>query len=111
MLIQPFVENSIIHGLLSKEDNRKLDVLISKENQHLLCTITDNGIGREAARIMNARRSTAHNSTGMSLTQKRLEILSEGKGNYAVIIKDLQYEDGTKGTEVELVVPIISQID
>ncbi|MDB4161703.1 histidine kinase [Bacteroidia bacterium] len=111
MLIQPFVENSIIHGLLSKENNRKLDVLISLENQHLICTITDNGIGRDAARIMNARRSTAHNSTGMSLTQKRLKILSEGKGDFDVIIKDLHFEDGKKGTEVKLVVPAISQID
>ncbi len=111
MLIQPYIENSIIHGLLPKQDNRKLDILISKEKQHLLCTIIDNGIGREAARIMNARRSSTHNSTGMNLTQERLKILSEGKGDYDVIINDIQNKDGTKGTEVKLVIPIISQIN
>ena len=111
MLIQPFAENSIVHGLLPKEQNRKLEILISKENNHLLCTITDNGIGREASSIMNAKRSSTHNSAGMSLTQKRLKILSEGKGNFDVRIKDIQNEDGSRGTEVKLVVPIITQKD
>lgn len=109
MLIQPFVENSIIHGLLPKAENRKLDVLIAQENNHLLCTITDNGIGRKAARVMNAKRSSKHTSAGMSLTQKRLKILSEGKGNFDVRINDITGENGEKGTEVKLVVPIITQ--
>ena len=111
MLIQPFVENSIIHGLLPKKENRKLDILISREEQHLLCTITDNGIGREASSIMNAKRSSKHTSAGMNLTQKRLKMLSEGKGNYDVKLVDLSYKDGSKGTEVKLVVPIITRID
>lgn len=111
MLIQPFVENSIIHGLLPKTENRKLDILIAQENNHLLCTITDNGIGREAARTMNAKRSSKHTSAGMSLTQKRLKILSEGKGNFDVKIEDIVKTDGSKGTEVKLVVPIIIQTD
>lgn len=111
MLIQPFVENSIIHGLLPKENNRKLDVTIAQENNHLLCTITDNGIGREAARIMNSKRSSKHTSAGMNLTQKRLKILSEGKGNFDVKIKDITNEDGSTGTEVKLVVPIINETD
>jgi len=73
MLIQPFVENSIIHGLLPKKENRKLEVLISCEKQYLLCTITDNGIGREAASEMNSKRSSKHTSAGMNLTQQRLK--------------------------------------
>ena len=111
MLIQPFVENSIIHGLLPKEDNRILNILISKENNHLLCTITDNGIGREAARIMNEKRSSKHTSAGMNLTQKRLKILSEGKGNFDVVINDIKNKDGSRGTIVKLVVPIVTQKD
>lgn len=111
MLIQPFVENSIIHGLLPKKENRKLNILISCEKQYLLCTITDNGIGREAASEMNAKRSSKHTSAGMNLTQQRLKILSEGQGNFDVKVNDLSYEDGSKGTEVKLVVPIITQTD
>lgn len=108
MLIQPYVENSIIHGLLPKEKNRKLVVTISRENNHLLCTILDNGIGRDASRIMNAKRSSKHTSAGMNLTQKRLKILSEGKGDFDVKIRDIEGDNGEKGTEVKLVVPIIT---
>ena len=108
MLIQPFAENSIIHGLLPKEDNRNLDILISHEKSHLLCTITDNGIGREASSIVNAKRSGKHTSEGMALTQKRLKILSEGKGDYDVVIEDVKNPDGSKGTTVKLIVPIIT---
>jgi len=111
MLIQPFVENSIVHGLLPKEDNRTLDVLISQEKEHLLCTITDNGIGRDASKIMNEKRSSKHASAGMALTQKRLKILSEGKGNFDVKIKDVHNPDGSKGTEVKLVIPVITEKD
>lgn len=111
MLIQPFVENSIVHGLLPKEDNRTLRVVISKEKNHLNCTITDNGIGREASKVMNAKRSSKHTSAGMSLTQKRLKILSEGKGNFDVKITDVNDEDGSTGTEVNLIVPIITETD
>lgn len=109
MLIQPFAENSIVHGLLPKPDNRKLDILISREKAHLLCTITDNGIGREASRIMNAKRSSKHTSAGMALTQKRLKILSEGKGDFDVVIEDVINLDGSTGTVVKLVVPIINE--
>ena len=74
-LIQPFVENSIVHGLLPKQKDRNLEVLISQEKSHLLCSIVDNGIGRVASKIMNEKRSSKHTSTGMALTQKRLKIL------------------------------------
>ena len=108
MLIQPFAENSIIHGLLPKEDNRKLDIVISNEKSHLLCTITDNGIGREASSLMNANRSSKHTSAGMALTQKRLKILSLGKGDFDVVIEDIKNPDGSTGTIVKLIVPIIT---
>lgn len=103
MLIQPFVENSIVHGLLPKENDRRLDIIISKKSNHLQCTITDNGIGRDASRKMNEKRSSKHKSTGMDLTQKRLNILSEGKGNFDLKIHDLFNSEGQScGTEVSL---------
>lgn len=111
MLIQPFVENSIVHGLLPKEKNRKLDVVISKNSNQLLCSVLDNGIGREESRKMNAKRSSKHKSAGMDLTSKRLKILSEGQGDFDVTIEDLIADDGKTGTLVKLVIPIIKKID
>jgi len=60
---------------------------------------------------MNEKRSSTHNSAGMSLTQKRLKILSQGKGDFDVRIRDISNPDNSKGTEVKLVVPIINQKD
>lgn len=111
MLIQPFVENSIVHGLLPKENNRILKVKITKTKDQLVCTIKDNGIGRKASRAMNAKRSSKHTSTGMALTEKRLKILSEGKGNFNLEINDLLATDGETGTEVKLVISVINQTD
>ncbi len=111
MLIQPFVENSIIHGLLPKDDDRQLNVVITREDDHLLCTIFDNGIGRDASRIMNAKRSSKHASAGMDLTRKRLAILSEGKGNFDVQFKDLEENGEATGTIAKIIVPIINQTD
>ena len=111
MLIQPFVENSIVHGLLPKEDNRILTVHIEQMETKLVCTITDNGIGRDASRIMNAKRSSKHQSAGMALTEKRLEILSEGKGGFDLKIDDLHHGDGSKGTVVKLTVSTVKKTD
>jgi LytS/YehU family sensor histidine kinase len=111
MLIQPFVENSIVHGLLPKEGPRKLHVSITRKVDTLICEITDNGIGRKASQELNKKRTAKHNSAGMSLTRKRLEILSEGQGDYGVSIKDLIEGDQALGTQIELVIPVIKQID
>lgn len=107
MLIQPYVENSIVHGLLSKETDRKINVWFRQKEDHVECEVLDNGIGREASRIMNEKRTRKHNSAGMALTKSRLQLLSEGRGNFDVRIEDL-YTDGIgSGTRVVILIPII----
>jgi len=110
MLLQPFVENSIVHGLLAKEKDRNISIIIEKGAGHLECTITDNGIGRVASAKMNELRSSKHKSAGMDLTIKRLDILSEGKGKYAVEVEDLYENNEPSGTCVRLIIPIITEI-
>ncbi|MCB0616605.1 MAG: histidine kinase, partial [Phaeodactylibacter sp.] len=58
MLIQPYIENAIWHGLMHKEDKSqgKVTFSVAKENGFLQCVIEDNGIGREQAKELNARR-------------------------------------------------------
>lgn len=107
MLIQPFVENSIVHGLLPKDYDRKLEITLTKKKDHLDCTIKDNGIGRQASRLINAKRSRKHKSAGMQLTEKRLKILSEGKGEYSVNIKDLYDNEAPTGTLVTISLPLL----
>ncbi|MFY0644098.1 MAG: histidine kinase [Bacteroidia bacterium] len=109
MLIQPYVENSIIHGLLPKEEDRKISISFVKREKHVDCMVEDNGIGRDASKIMNERRRKKHNSAGMALTKTRLRILSEGKGDFDVQIEDLHENGVASGTRVNIMIPLIEQ--
>lgn len=77
MLIQPYVENAILHGLMPlKERHGQLIIKFEQENQKLKCTIEDNGIGRVAAEEIKLKKHSAHKSMGMSVTQERLDIIN-----------------------------------
>lgn len=109
MLLQPFVENSIVHGLLPKEGEKSLTINISQRDSTIYCEIKDNGIGREASEKINKNRNRKHQSAGMDLTQKRLEILGRGKSNYAMEITDLMDGENPFGTLVKLQIPVMNQ--
>ncbi len=75
MIIQPFVENAIHHGLKGKTKNGKVGIRFYTENQQFICTITDNGIGREKAKELAKNRS--HQSKALRIIKERLHYLSE----------------------------------
>jgi ligand-binding sensor domain-containing protein len=107
MLIQPYVENAIWHGLMHKKDNRKLSISINIKDSILVCVIQDNGIGREKSREIKSLDSNSyHKSFGMAVTKERLEIISRLNNiNPQVNIIDL-YENGiAMGTRVEISIP------
>ncbi len=113
MVLQPYVENAIIHGLLPKDGVRNLDIDISVSHQNLKCIITDNGIGRVASNELNKTRLKHHESTAMNLTKDRLAILNieTGKGVGPIVV-DLKNEHGHAiGTKVELILPLIIKND
>jgi len=108
MLIQPFVENAIVHGLVHKKGEKNLSIAISLEDHSLQCIIEDNGIGRmEAQRIKNSKTQT-HESKGMKVTEGRLELLQQQvKEKGTVSIFDLKDDKGNpSGTRVEILIPI-----
>lgn len=110
MLIQPFVENSIKHGMKGRTEDQekgKISISFSESNGILECFIEDNGIGRKRAeKIKKESRETYHASTGLSVTTDRLRKLdSNGQINPLEII-DL-YENGVAtGTKVIIHLPI-----
>jgi len=109
LLMQPYVENAIQHGLNPMDIKGKLIIRLFSENNFLICTITDNGIGRErAAEIKRTMPFSRHRSLGMKITEDRLKILNEiNSSQLSVIITDLKNADGTSsGTKVELFVPL-----
>jgi tetratricopeptide (TPR) repeat protein len=90
MIIQPFAENAIKHGLCTLTDRKgMLTIHFSDENNVLVCRIDDNGIGREEARRRKALSETQYKSHGMDITAKRLALVSKMQGRkYDITIID-----------------------
>jgi ligand-binding sensor domain-containing protein len=110
MLLQPYVENAILHGLTPKKEKGLLTIGVRTEDQFIVCTITDNGIGRKkAAEIKRTMPGSKHKSMGMKITEERLRILNEiSLSKHSVKIIDLEDEHGKAiGTRVEIFVPIV----
>jgi hypothetical protein len=106
MLIQPFIENSLAHGLLHKEGEKKLKVSFEL-NDMLICKIEDNGIGREKAKAIKQRQSKGHESFSGKAIGKRLEILSDVfEGDFGYAYEDLYDKNEAIGTRVILMIPI-----
>ncbi|MCC6840362.1 MAG: tetratricopeptide repeat protein [Flavobacteriales bacterium] len=104
LLVQPFVENAVWHGLTAKEGERSVRVRFRQTNDGMQCEITDNGVGRKAA--ANLSRN-GHVSLGMQLTGERLQLLARRLGDdRSVNINDLADEAGAPaGTRVTLLLP------
>ncbi|MBT6006322.1 MAG: histidine kinase [Prolixibacteraceae bacterium] len=100
ILLQPFAENAVIHGLQSKPENRRLIIDILKESTGIKVIIEDNGIGRDAAKKI----AKTKNGKGSKMIQERLKILQEKQGEkYSLEIIDLSGEKA--GTRVEIFIP------
>ena len=107
MIIQPYVENAIWHGLSNKEDGTgKISLNFTLEKECIKCVIEDNGIGREKAATLKSKRE--HTSVGMLITTQRLKNLhSDEYLKIQNIIIDLKDDEGNPaGTRVEVYLPI-----
>jgi LytS/YehU family sensor histidine kinase len=108
MIIQPFVENAIWHGLLHREEPLgKLEVQIEPYGSGLRCIITDNGVGRKKAAELKSKSANREKSFGMKITKDRLNMLNGESKVSNVEIFDLSDTEGNPvGTKV--VVKIMS---
>ncbi|MCF6130715.1 tetratricopeptide repeat-containing sensor histidine kinase [Flavobacterium wongokense] len=107
LLIQPFVENAILHGLVPKEGNGVIYVDFDVENGQLVCTISDNGIGITKSAAIKENSMKAHKSMALEITRKRLEIMEATISKSAQIdIRELEENNTVVGTRVTLRLPI-----
>ncbi|HEY1039663.1 MAG TPA: histidine kinase, partial [Bacteroidia bacterium] len=108
MLIQPYVENAILHGLNPKPGEGLLQIDIRLAAGVMICSIIDNGIGREKSAENRRLSAKEHKSMGMSITKQRLQILNTiNNSNLSVRINDLKDEKGLPlGTKVDIFIPI-----
>jgi len=101
MLLQPYIENAIWHGLRYKEDKGKLEIFIKLHEEGLSVMIQDNGVGRKKSQELKTKNQLKQKSKGMSTIKKRVSILNDMyQDRISVSISDL-FNDGT-GTKVEL---------
>jgi ligand-binding sensor domain-containing protein len=107
LLVQPFVENALLHGMKNKLEGGIIAIDFKCEGEYLLVTVTDNGPGFA---IESAEKSlSGRKSLGMMLTQRRLEMLARKSGEKAFILEKVQDSNGrVSGTRVLLRVPLAS---
>ncbi|MEO8147787.1 MAG: tetratricopeptide repeat protein [Bacteroidia bacterium] len=109
LILQPFVENSIWHGMLHKESGGHIRINISKNGDMIKCLVEDNGIGREKATEMKSSSQKAkHKSLGMKITNERIDIINRVKKSKAFVALNDLYDDAKKplGTLVEVQLPL-----
>jgi len=107
IIIQPFVENALKHGLLHKKGQKIVRLDFELKNDALLCSITDNGVGRKKAAEIRERSPIKHNSFATRATEKRLELInSDRKEPIRLEIVDLEENGIALGTKVVLRIPL-----
>jgi LytS/YehU family sensor histidine kinase len=114
MLAQPFIENSIKHGILNNPvEKGKLQIRLYKNDEMILLDIEDNGIGREKSKEINDGQKGAHLSVATDITKERIALLNRNSARKMEIqILDLKNEkDESTGTKVVLRIPLKTRAD
>lgn len=100
LIAQPFIENSIHHGLLNKKGgDRQLNILIGLDKEHIVYSITDNGVGRQKAAGFKERNKPEHQSYGIAITRERIHLHNKNGINDDLVITDLRDEGMDVGTK------------
>jgi hypothetical protein len=109
-IIQPFIENSIWHGLMNREGNGLLQLKFHLEETHLRCIVEDNGVGRKQAAEIEGKNPFERSSKGISITESRISLFDKkGLLTDPVTYIDLVDQDGnSEGTRVVVLIPIMN---
>lgn len=109
MLLQPYIENALRHGLRYKTSGTgEVKISFVQNNGHLQCKVVDNGVGRIAASEFKSKQHIEYQSKGMSLTARRIDLLNKiNDAQITVTVNDLyDYNNSPAGTEVIVQIPI-----
>jgi ligand-binding sensor domain-containing protein len=109
LILQPYVENAIWHGLMHKEEKGLLNIEVTQDDDHLFFKIRDNGIGRKKATELASKSATKHKSMGLRITAHRIAMMNHSNGlESPVRINDLVDKSGNaEGTEVIIKMPML----
>ncbi len=106
-LLQPFVENAILHGLMPKEGKRKLEINIDANDNDLICVIEDNGVGRDGDTTLKKQSSSYHQSRALEIIANRIRLIEKlSKTLINITINDLYDNNKPSGTKVVITIPL-----
>jgi tetratricopeptide (TPR) repeat protein len=108
LLVQPFVENAILHGIVPKEGNGRIEINFNVISNQLICTITDDGIGINQSKANKENSVKAHQSMALEITKKRLEMMETSSMQKAnVTIEEIvNIHNQVIGTKVVITLPV-----
>jgi sensor histidine kinase YesM len=100
LIVQPFIENAIHHGLLNKQnENRQLEVSVHLHEEHIIYSVTDNGIGRKKAASLKQINKPGQQSYGIEITKERIHLHNKNGIEQDVVITDLELGGQPAGTK------------
>ncbi|ASK31696.1 hypothetical protein CEY12_16945 [Chryseobacterium sp. T16E-39] len=108
LLLQPYVENSVIHGVVPQKEKGMIKINFTQNQEFLICEIEDNGVGIETSKKLKENSVSVHKSMALEISRKRLETLEElEKKKVSLEIFELKNEKGeSEGTKVLLMLPL-----
>ncbi|GAB4025026.1 ligand-binding sensor domain-containing protein [Spirosoma gilvum] len=110
MIIQPYIENAILHGMAHKKTKGCIRVTIESKPTHLECTVEDDGVGRQQAQLLK-KQASGHKSVGLRVTEDRLQLIGQRSGQAAGVQIIDKYDETQQpaGTLVVIQLPFTSQ--
>ncbi|GAB4031559.1 ligand-binding sensor domain-containing protein [Spirosoma jeollabukense] len=110
MIIQPYIENAILHGIAHKKSQGSIQIRIERKSTHLECTIDDDGVGRQRAASLKQQPST-HQSVGLRVTEDRLQLIGQRSGQSSGVEILDKYDNNQQaiGTRVVIELPFLDE--
>ena len=105
MIIQPYIENAILHGIAHKKSQGSIQIRIERKSTHLECTIDDDGVGRQRAASLKQQPST-HQSVGLRVTEDRLQLIGQRSGQASGVEIQDKYDDDQQATGTRVVIEL-----
>jgi ligand-binding sensor domain-containing protein/two-component sensor histidine kinase len=110
LLMQPYVENAIWHGILNKTEIGTIRIHLIDDEDHIICIVEDDGVGRETAEHIKKAKGETHESSGLKITANRMDLIKQLYGlDFSVEIIDLKRGNISMGTRVEIKLPHLKE--
>ncbi|WP_229311790.1 sensor histidine kinase [Larkinella rosea] len=111
MIIQPYIENAILHGIAHKKSRGFIQVCIKPVGEQLECMVDDDGVGRQKSAALKRSSATSHQSVGLKVTEERLQLIQQRSGKEAgvAMIDKVDDDQEPAGTRVVIRLPLTLQ--